>query len=265
MSARRSTLGRMRMLGVGLGLTLGLGIGASVAAPAGDALQQLFQQGNEHYRAARFAETADSYRLILKSGLVSGPTYYNLGNALLKSGRKGEALWAYLEARSLMPRDPDVAANLQYALSLLPPATAELIRPPLTVRVLTLGERWTLRELLAAWAVLAWLAAIAWILAGWWPRLRRPLRPAAWALTLLAAWSLAALLGETWWSGGSHRAGIVNPSVDVRFSPQDTGTTHFTLAEGSVISALDEQAGWIQIRRADGRAGWVPADSVRRL
>src|SRR4029077_19623718 len=48
-------------------------------------------------------------------GHESGPVYFNLGNAYFRAGNPGRAILNYERARRLMPRDPDLHANLGFA------------------------------------------------------------------------------------------------------------------------------------------------------
>src|SRR6187401_894746 len=84
------------------------------AAPAADALNK-FETGNKLYEERKFAEAAAAYQGIVDSGLGSPALYFNLGNALFKSGQNGRAIVAYQRAAQITPRDPDVRANLQFA------------------------------------------------------------------------------------------------------------------------------------------------------
>ena len=235
---------------------------AHAAMQIGTDPRQLFTAGNEAYRAGRYEEAARAYRTILQSGLAGGSLYYNLGNALLKSSKRGEAVWAYLEAERFLPRDADVRSNLAYARSLLPSADASSIAPGLVVRLLMLGGQCSTSELALAWTVLLWTVLLCWTLRRWHPTLRRSLTFVCWTATCASLFLLAALLAQTIWVDGMPAAVTVEDNVAVKFSPQDSGTTHFTLPEGAFVQLLQRQPPWVQIRRRDGRAGWLPDHAV---
>src|ERR1043166_1191409 len=57
--------------------------------------QSAFEQANRLYEQARFAEAAAAYEKIIQNGRVSPALYFNLGNALFKSGRIGLAIFNY--------------------------------------------------------------------------------------------------------------------------------------------------------------------------
>lgn len=247
-------------------------IGGGQAASAGHgsmidaaALQLKFSHANEAYRQGRYDEAIPAYHAILDLGVESGPLYYNVGNAFLKSGRTSEALWAYLKAKTLMPRDPDLAANLSYAKSLHPNVDGVSLSIPPLIRWLTIGTIFSLDELSTALLLLLWAAAIAWALVGWAPRARALTRPVAWCVSLATTVVLAALVVQTVCVDGVPKAVTVGKGVEVKFAPQESGTLHFTLPQGAVVRVLGREFGWVQVARADGKSGWVKENALKRL
>jgi SH3-like domain-containing protein len=60
-----------------------------------------------------------------------------------------------------------------------------------------------------------------------------------------------------------HDAVVVEPGeTAVRFEPSASGTEHFGVREGAVLEITDERDDWVQVRRRDGRRGWIPARAV---
>ena len=225
----------------------------------------MFQQANERYRDGKFDEAASSYRRILELEVENGTLYYNLGNALVKSGKKSEALWAYLKAKAFLPRDADVQANLEYVQSLLQAGVDASARPSRLIQWLTFHQRFATSELTGWSALWVWMLGLVWSLATWWPRTRRVAGPVAWLLGLVAAVFLAALIVQTVWVDAVPRAVVVREPIEVKFSPQATGTTHFTLPEGTIVHILRHEFGWVQLTRADGLSGWAPEGAVKTL
>ena len=236
-----------------------------IAKPIQPLRLEPFDAGNDHYRRGEYEQAAKAYQALLSMGVESGAVYYNFGNALLKQGRAGEAVWAYLKARAWIPRDPDLQANLAYAQTLLPLSRQHSLQIPAVVRGLTLYHQFTTRELADVVVWLMWGTALCWMLAGWIRRARPILAPAGWVSSALTAVLLTSFSAQSIWIDGIPRAVVVVHSAIVRFAPQDTGTTHFTLPEGTLVRVLDRQTGWVQIRRGDGRAGWVDEAAINPL
>ena len=239
--------------------------GRVAGAEAPVTVSSTFQQANERYRNGTFDEAASGYRRILALGLENGELYYNLGNALLKRGKNSEALWAYLKAKAFLPRDADVRANLAYVQSLLQPGVDVSVRPSGLIRWLSLRQRFATAEL-AGWSGLwVWLVVCAGILSTWWPQSRRVARPLAWLSGLVAAVFLTALSVQTAWIDAVPTAIVVPEQLEVKFSPQSAGTTHFTLPAGAIVQRLRHEFGWVQLKRRDGLAGWAPEEALSAL
>src|SRR5512141_279622 len=77
--------------------------------------EQRFEQGNEAYQQGKMSEAVEIYESILRNGYLSGPLYYNLGNAYYRAGNIPRAILNYERALRLMPGDEDLHHNLQLA------------------------------------------------------------------------------------------------------------------------------------------------------
>ena len=244
-------------------MVIGMRTHVASAAVADAAIRAKASGANEAYRQSHYDEAILTYQAILDSGVESGPLYYNLGNAFLKNGRTSEALWAYLKANALMPRDPDLAANLSYTRSLHVTAESVSVRASGMVPWLTFGGLCSIDELSTMMLVCFWVAVIAWMLAGWMPRARAFMRPTAWLASIATAALLTALIVQTVWVEDVPRAVTIGKSVEVKFAPQESGTLHFALPEGAVVRVLGRQFGWVQVARADGKSGWMKEDGLK--
>jgi len=81
-----------------------------------------FNLGDALYKQGRFGEAAEQYNIAAsRSGdaSVKAQAYHNLGNALLKERKLPESISAYKEALKLAPKDADTKYNLEYAKALL--------------------------------------------------------------------------------------------------------------------------------------------------
>ena len=56
---------------------------------------------------------------------------------------------------------------------------------------------------------------------------------------------------------------VMNPSVTVRSTPSESGTSLFILHEGRKVNVKDNSMKeWKEIRLEDGKVGWVPASAI---
>lgn len=60
-----------------------------------------------------------------------------------------------------------------------------------------------------------------------------------------------------------NRILVLNPSVTVRSTPSESGTSLFILHEGRKVNVKDNSMKeWKEIHLEDGKVGWVPASAI---
>ena len=60
-----------------------------------------------------------------------------------------------------------------------------------------------------------------------------------------------------------NEAIVMNPSVTVRSTPSESGTSLFILHERRKVNVKDNSMKeWKEIRLEDGKVGWVPASAI---
>ncbi len=234
--------------------------GAVLAAPSPSG-QEDFAAANGLYREGKYDQAAAAYAKIVEGGNTSAAMYYNWGNALIKSGRLGQALWAYEKSLAENPRDPETRANLQHARSLLFDKTEE---EGLAALLEKMSPAHWLSFRANAWifCVLYWTGialACAWLLL-----LRRRL-PSGWrvpAIVLVGAMLAGSTLffRSALWS--HPKAIVVAKETEVRYGPMAGESAAFTLHEGSKVKVLRREGDWVQLYFAKGKVGWVPAETL---
>jgi len=242
-------------------------LSATLLATAGRAdepAQAAFFQGNQAYAAGRYDDAIAAYEQARAGGQDSGALAFNLGNAYLKRGDIGRAVASYERAARLLPRDPDVTANLAFARER---ANIEAPGAPIWQRLAApFAFRASTGELATMFAILWWLfwgLLVARLLS---PRAAVALSRAATAVAVIAfilGVSLAVRVTAVETAGA---AVVVAPGdTPVRFEPTASGTEHFVVTPGVDVSVLEERDGWLLVARADGRRGWVQAESLERV
>lgn len=193
---------------------------------------------------------------LLDGGATTADVYFNLGNLRFRQERVPEAVLAWRCAEARAPRDPDVAANLDFARRTLKRAEAPA-RPypswaPLQALLTPDEGQW----LGAGLAGLAWLVLAA--------ALSGPLRERlAWArIPAGLAVGLGVLVGLGGWAQGRV------PGIAVVLQPTHAtsdlggGSTLFELPAGAEVRVLDAGGGQLLVGADDARRGWVPSSAV---
>lgn len=217
-----------------------------------------FAQAQAAYDAGHYDEAAGLYESMLSNGVVNAEVHYNLANAFFKSGDLPKAVWHYRTAWYQDPHDPDINANLHFALSAagaIEPAPSAIKRfftslPAGGWETVALGGYLALCALILA-AILIRQARV--------PLLKLAMIPAA--VLLLA--------GGGWWQWRQYRVHpecvVVHAGVTALYAPVAGGTAYYRIPMGALISRINiDPKGWIEVEY-DGKAGWIKEDNILSL
>jgi hypothetical protein len=171
--------------------------------------------------------------------------WYDLGAAYYRLGLRGHAAAAWHRAERLQPREPAI----RRALRLTPPPDATSARwtwaPPVTPEELLL------------------LGALGWLL-GWAAWILRPRQRDRWAILLaFSAATGAAGFGLRAWYG--RPVGIILDETTLRLSPHGRAPALGPLDAGGAGLILRNDRGWVLVRVAGGREGWVTSDAIAAI
>lgn len=192
-------------------------------------------------------------RSVLTAGAFDGDVYYNLGNVLYRQEKTGAAILAWRRAAELLPRDPDIEANLDFARrSLRDRLEVETPHPwfaPWQVALTPDEGQWLGCALLGTGLLLVGLRRR-------WPEVPLP-----------AIGALLGVVGGVIAVGGvadgqlAPAAVVLGEEVSVT-SDLGGGVTLFLLHEGAEVLSVQQAPGFVLVQLDDGRKGWLPADQV---
>jgi len=233
---------------------------AALALPAPAAT---YPEAKAAYDSGDFPKAAAAFAELASAAPGDAALHYDLGNALLKSGRLGRASASYQRAFDLDPRDGDGRYNLDFVLKR---AGEELAPPGVPGPAFAAFTALSARELaglhwLAAWTTLV-LAGLA-LLGG----TERRARLSSALLGAAAAWLLFGL----WWAGlravlPPGRGVITEARAELRNGPGEKFTVGYTAPEGRRVRVLAESGLWLEVGLLkEGVKGWVLASSVEKL
>ncbi len=221
---------------------------------------QQYNLGNRLYAQKDYAGAARAYQAALGAG-PNASVEYNLGNALFKSGRIGEAILHYRRARYLDPRDPDVAANLNFARSYRVDKVLA-VPSPLARALDGVFRRLSRREaaiLAALGFALASLALGLWIVRRW-----RPLLLLASACGVRA---LAGFISERLWAGeiDGRPAVVVQPEVHALSGPAEDAKEILLLHDGTEVRIREGRGDYVLVQIPGGSGGWIRREAIERV
>lgn len=233
---RLGSLRGWRGQGAAVVLLLGLlsgNLGAQAPPPEG-----LYEAGALRAAAEGFARRAELEPAVAAHWYDLGATYYRLG-------AKSRATAAWIRARRIEPREPTIRRALR--LTPAPDATSArwLWSPPVTSEELLL------------------LGALGWIL-GWTGWILRPRLRDRWTILLIFA-AAAAVSGFALRAWYRRPIAIVLDQTSLRLSPHGRAPTLGPLEAGGAVRILRRDRGWVLVRAAGARKGWVASDAITAI
>ena len=220
-----------------------------------------FHEANAAYRAGDYPAAIAGYVEVVAAGVEDGHVLYDLGNALFREQRLGAAILMWRRAQVLLPRDPDLRANLERARS----QVKDRLDPPVWIPALFFWQRtMALREsaLLASSLVcLGFLVLLA---------RRRVGRGVAGrslvgvAVGVMVFGGLVALSTAYGWRALRARpiAVVLEEQVTARSTVGLGGVELFVLHEGAEVRVAEQDAEHVLVVLPDGRRGWCAAGGV---
>ena len=224
-------------------------------------------EADSAYVRGQYQQAIKDYEMLLKQG-ASADLYYNLGNAYYRSENITRAVLNYERALLLSPGDRDIRFNLQIARA----KTIDKIVPESEMFFFTWYR--SLVNLMSvdawAWTALIALALLIVLLLVYLFSERIWLRKIGFfgGFVLLILFALSNLFAWQQKQDLLFRKGaiVISPSVTVKSTPAKNGTDLFILHEGTKVSITDgTMKGWMGIRIADGKEGWIESNMIEEI
>lgn len=221
-------------------------------------------EGDSAYMRDDYASAIQIYENLLKKG-EAADVYYNLGNSYYKAGDIAKAILSYERALLLQPGNADIRANLEIARS----KTIDKVVPVPEIFFVSWAKSLINSMSIDAWAKLGIVFFILLLVSLYLFFFSKQI---VWkktgfiaGLVLLAFVILSNVFASQQKSELTNRndAIVLSPSVTVRSTPSDSGTSLFILHEGHKVEIKDNSMReWKEIRLEDGKVGWVPAFAI---
>ncbi len=212
-----------------------------------------FVDGIKQYKAGNFKEAAAGFEA-LASGTVKNPyLYYNTGNAYLKAGDLGRAVLWYERAKKMIPNDPDLAFNLDYAMGLVKDKNES---SPDIQDVLFFWDRLFPARAIQGTAIFFSFVFFTWSSV---KLVKNRKIFSGFGMILCVIFVLVTVMALVQYQqNASHiNAVIVQDEVSIRSGTTDTATKLFSLHAGTKVRVEDQREGYLKIRFSKDRVGWV--------
>lgn len=221
-------------------------------------LNTLFVKAQEMYDGGNYSEAITNYESLLSRGCRNSELHFNLGNAYFRNGTLPQAVQNYRLAWYQTPRDPDIRANLGFALE------AAQAAPPKR----NLAERFADSLSLNEWVITAVTAYSILMLCIILALLIRPAKRLILKAAILPAVALLFAGAGIWsWHRLTHNPELIVTKTGVKalFAPIENTTAHYRIPPGSIVRQRDtNKKGWINVEY-DGKKGWMKEEQATSI
>ncbi|MFH0996633.1 MAG: tetratricopeptide repeat protein [Pseudomonadota bacterium] len=235
-------------------LLLVLLILSSVRITEASETARTFLDGIKNYKEDRFAEAASAFSRIADEGIKNGKLFYNLGNAYLKNGDIGNAMLWYERSLKLLPHDPDLKFNYEYALSLTRDEKADKELP--LVRILFFWK-YLLSQTRIQWAAIIFNLIFWSLMTVRFVQRKYRFRTLGHVMLTIGFIFILTAAYNDYETDFIKEAVILPARVSIRSGLTDDATELFVLHAGTKVKIDKEKDDYIRISFSEGKIGWI--------
>lgn len=221
-------------------------------------------EGDSAYIKEDYTTAIQIYEALLKHG-EAAEVYYNLGNSYYKVSEIAKAILNYERALLLQPGNGDIRANLEVARA----KTIDKVEPIPEIFFISWVKSLINCMSVDAWAICGIICFVLLIMALYFFIFSKQILWKKIAFISGIIFLIITICSNIFASQQKKElinrgeAIIMNPSVTVRSTPSESGTSLFILHEGRKVSIKDNSMKeWKEVRLEDGKVGWVSASAI---
>ncbi len=220
---------------------------------------RLFLDGISEYGNGDYTGAVEKFLQVVDSGVRNGQLFYNLGNAYLKAGDLGNAVLWYNRALELIPNDPDLKFNLEYACSLVKDIREDEKAP--VFRIIFFWK-YLLSNNTVKWAAVIlnstfWFGLLVILVIR-----KRPSRIFFGAVGLGALIFIITACGNAVEKRTHKQAVIISQQAPVMSAPEENATKLFELHAGTLVTVKQLRRDYIKVYFSKEKIGWIKKDHV---
>ncbi len=211
------------------------------------------------FNGGEYSQSAELFEKLAETGIVNGSLFYNLGNAYFKSGNQGKAILWYERAKKLIPGDPDLKFNMNYAEGFVEDKIED--KSFSLYRIIFFWKHIIGRSLIQWTGIslffLFWMMIIFQMVKG-----RKLIKTHTSITFVLSCIFILTSVHDYYADNYKKKAVILDEIVHVRSGLTGDSTELFILHTGTRVKVEDERKGYLKIRFSDDKIGWVKSEGV---
>lgn len=212
-----------------------------------------FMDGIKYYKAGQFKQAAEQFESVAQDNIKNPYLFYNIANAFLKANDIGRAILWYERAKILLPNDPDLKFNLEYANSLVKDKKES------SLDIMDVLFFW---DNLVSVKTIQILAVVCSFIFFIWAGIKVVKQQKIFSGTGILLFSIFMLITAiacmNYYKQSIRRdAVIVAEEAAVRSGMTDTATELFSLHAGTKVQVEEQRDNYVKIQFSKDKVGWV--------
>jgi len=222
----------------------------------------IYNQANKLYSEKEYSRALELYRELVDRGIENPALYYNLANTYFKVGMTGRAVLYYERALHLKPLDREIRANLKFVRMSLTDKISPLYSESMYRLLQMLAAVFNFKVIFIIELFFFSAFCALFIMYSLSHSVTNTLKRFIVACGILFLVSIAGMFAYMA-NEKNHPAGIIlEKTVDVNSSPISESEKIFELHDGTKVKVIESRDEWVRFRIADGREGWIRADTI---
>jgi len=227
----------------------------------------LFEKANKSYKDGHYNEAIKLYQEIESKDSVSSTLYYNIANSYYKLNSVANTIYYYEKALKLDPLNFDASNNLEFARRMTIDNIEELPKTFLQRLETNYVQKLSYNQWSSLAVIFSFIASILFLL---FYVSSISTRKRIYFLTSILSFFLLVITVFISYNQyqkeiNTKTAIIFTSKVSVNNAPTLNSNEVFVLHEGTKVNILDAIDNWKKIKLADGKIGWISANSLKEL
>ncbi len=224
----------------------------------------LLKTAEKAYDSKKYKEAIESYEKLVKDGYKSYQLYFNLGNAYYRNNDIGKAIYYYELSRKIEPNDEDVRINLTKASA----KTIDKIdaKENFFISAVKTNVLSTFTTRTWAWFSIISIGLASLLFFVFINSSTLVIKRVSFLIScvLFISFLFSYFLGySAVQSKYENKFGIIlSREVKIMNEPTVSGTSKFSLHEGTKIRVVGNNADWVLIKLDNGNEGWLKLADV---
>ena len=221
--------------------------------------EAMFNLANQHYAEGRYQEAITLYETLLAEQAPAPELYLNMGNAYFRINDMAHSILYYQRALRIRPHYSDARHNLEIAQSrtvdnIDATNTNFMVRGTRSVVNMANSNTWTW---LSIGLFIGCLGLFFLFAFGRRTALRKTGFYGAIVTLLLSVVCLLCATAQHRQETDHTQAIIMRTEINVKSSPDESGTDIFMLHAGTQVTVGEQIGDWYEIQLADDTKGWI--------